>query len=406
MTRDTLSIWWRRQLARRPAWMNALMFFCAFMAILYLPWDIFLKPVATDEQVWLGYVFHGWAAKIVSIPHWVIYALGAYGLWHMRGWMWPWSAVYVAQVAVAMLIWNIAYVGGARGWMAGLVSLVLFLLPARALWRARSLFQRGRASMRERYGEWALVTGASAGIGAEYARALAREGMSCVLTARRRARLDDLAREIEQSHGVETRVVTVDLAEPKAPETLLAAIADLDIAVLVNNAGFGYAGRFDKQEADRLRGMIQLNCVAPAVLTNRLLTGMRARGRGAVIVVGSIAGRQPLPFNGVYGATKAFDLNFGEALWAEMLGSGVDVLTVEPGPTATEFQQVAGETPHEGEPAWRVVAISLDALGNQPSVISGWANWLRASAGRLAPRSLVALVAGRVMSQWVPVENR
>lgn len=385
--------------------MNALLFFCAFMAIFYLPWDIFMKPVARDEQVWLGYVFRGWTAKLAALPHWAIYALGAYGLWHMRAWTWPWAAVYAGQVAVAVLIWNLAYKGGAIGLFGGLASFALLLALARALWNARALFQTGRPRLRDRYGEWALVTGASAGIGAEFVRALARDGMSVVLTARRRDRLETLAREIEQ-FGVATRVIAADLGEPGGPETLVDAVADLPIAVLVNNAGFGVAGRFEKLDSRRLAAMVQLNCVAPVVLTNRLLPRMRERGRGAVIIVGSIAGRQPVAFNSVYGATKAFDHSLGDALWAENLETGVDVLTLEPGPTETEFQEVAGESPHEGEPAWRVVAVALNALGNQPSVMSGWGNWLRASAGRLAPRSLASLVAARVMVQWVPVDNR
>jgi short-subunit dehydrogenase len=149
--------------------------------------------------------------------------------------------------------------------------------------------------------------------------------------------------------------------------------------------------------------MVQLNCTAPTVMINRLVPRLLARGRGAIVVVSSTAGHQPLPFNAVYAATKAFDLSVGEALWAELQGSGVDVLALQPGPTVTEFQNVAGETPHEGEPASQVVEIALHALGHQPSVISGWLNWLRANAAvRLLPRSIVALVAGRVMAQWVP----
>jgi short-subunit dehydrogenase len=406
MTYDGLSIWWRQQRAKRPGWMNGLMYFSIFMALVYMPWDIFLKPIATDRQVWFGLMFRGWAAKIAALPHWAIYALGAYGFWHMRTWMWPWAALYVAQIAFAMLIWNLAYVGGARGVLGGFAAFAVFTAVALALWRARPLFQTGRASMRERYGEWAIVTGASAGIGTEFARALAREGMSCVLSARRGERLAALAKEIGEAHGVATRVVAADLGTPGGAEKLLEAVSDLEVAVLVNNAGYGYAGSFDLQDAERQRAMVHLNCVTPMVLSNRLLPAMRARGRGAMIIVGSIAGRQPLPFNAAYAATKAFDAFLGEALWAEMMGSGVDVLTVEPGPTATEFQQVAGETPHAGEPAWRVVAVALSALGRQPSVMSGWFNWLRASFSRLAPRSLTTLVAGSVMAQWVPPETR
>ena len=167
---------------------------------------------------------------------------------------------------------------------------------------------------RQKYGEWALVTGASAGIGLEFARALAREGMSIVLTARREDRLNALAAEIKEKYRVDTRVVAVDLAANDGVDRLADAVADLEIAMLVNNAGFGYAGRFDKLATDRLRSMVVVNCVVPVVLTSRIIPGMVKRGRGAVIVVGSVAGRQPLPLHAVYSATKGFDLLFGEGL--------------------------------------------------------------------------------------------
>lgn len=261
-------------------------------------------------------------------------------------------------------------------------------------------------SLRQRYGEWALITGASAGIGAEFARALAREGMSCVLTARREDRLRSLAAEIEKDRGVATRVVAADLSRIDGADRLADAVADLEIDFLVNNAGYGYAGRFDRQDVERLRAMVVLNCVAPVVITNRLLPGMRKRGRGAVVITGSVAGHQPVPFNGVYSATKAFDLFFGESLWGEMRGTGIDVVVLEPGATETEFQAVAGEMSHPGEPPARVVVVALDALGRRPSVISGWGNWAQSNLPRFFPRSLVSRVAGRVMSQWIPKEMR
>ena len=118
---------------------------------------------------------------------------------------------------------------------------------------------------------------------------------------------------------------------------------------------------------------------------------------------GSVAGNQPLPLHGVYSATKAFDQILGESLWGELRGSGIDVLVLQPGPTATEFQEVAGEIPHLGEPAEDVVAVALDALGQQPSVISGWLNYVRANlAMRLLPRSTAALIAGSVMERQTP----
>jgi len=259
-------------------------------------------------------------------------------------------------------------------------------------------------SFRSRYGEWALVTGASAGIGAEFARALARRGMSCVLTARREDRLRALADELARDTGVETKVVPADLVAPEGADRVADAVAGLDLGMLVNNAGFGAAGRFEKLATDRLRAMVQVNCTAPVVLTSRLLRAMRTRGRGAIVFVGSVAGRQPLPGHGVYAATKAFDLFVGEALWAELRGTGVDVVVLEPGSTDTEFHAVAGGIPRAPEPADRVVAVALDALGRQPSVVSGWMNWVKANASRFVPRATMAALAARYVARSTPRE--
>jgi len=394
--------WLRTLFAGRPWWMNAVMVFSAYMAFVYLPWDLFVKPVAVDEEVWFGIRFHGWAAKFLEPFHWAVYAAGAYGFRRMKAWMWPWAAVYAGQVAFGMLVWPWLYVGGFLGFLLGIVSVVPFAALSWALWEARPLFQAQRPSLRERYGEWALVTGASSGLGSEFARALAREGVSVVLTARREERLRELASELEKAHQVSTRVVAADLADPSAAEQLTEAVRDLEIAILVNNAGFGYAGGFDKQEPERLREMVQLNCLAPVMLSAGLLPGMLARGRGAVVITGSAAGRQPLPLHGVYSATKAFDLLLGESLAVELRSQGVDVLVIEPGSTQTEFQEVAGEIAHNGEPADRVVLLALEALGQQPAVISGWFNWIRASvASRLLPRSLVAHLGKDYMAKRV-----
>jgi short-subunit dehydrogenase len=395
--------WLRTLFDGRPWWMNVLMVFCAYMAFVYVPWDLFLKPAAVDEEVWFGIRFHGAAAKLLAVPHWGVYAAGAYGFRKMRPWLWPWASLYAAQVAIGMLVWNGVYVGGFVGLLLGLVSFAPFLGLAWALWEARPVFEAERPSLRERYGEWALVTGASSGIGAEFARALAREGVSCVLSARREDRLRQLASELEKNHHVATRVVVADLAAPDGADRLAAAVADLDLAVLVNNAGFGQAGRFDSSDPQRLRDMVQVNCVAPVVLTAKLLPRLVERGRGAIVITGSVAGRQPIPLHGVYSATKAFDLLLGESLAVELRDRGIDVLVLEPGPTETEFQQAAGELAHPGEPASRVVETALDALGRQPSVVSGWFNWLRANAAmRLAPRSMVAWLARDWMARQTP----
>jgi short-subunit dehydrogenase len=398
-------------LGRRPAWMNALMLFSAYMAFVYVPWDFLMKPLALDEEVWFGVRLHGWAAKATEPIHLALYAAGAYGFWHMRSWMWPWAAVYAAQVAIAMAVWPVLYpheVGGpVRGALLGGVAFGVFGALAVALWRAKPLFRPARTPLRERYGTWALVTGASSGIGTEFARALAREGVNVALSARREERLHALAKEIEERHHVATRVVPADLAALGAAERLAAALGDLEVGILVANAGFGYSGRFEKLEAERLAEMITVNCTAPTVLAAALLPPMRTRGRGALIFTGSQAGRQPLPLHAVYAATKAYDGFLGEALWGELAGSGIDVLVVEPGSTDTEFQAVAGEVPHGGQKPDEVVAVALARLGSQPSVATRWLHWLRGNAGmRLLPRSLLVLAARDVMEKQTPLEMR
>jgi hypothetical protein len=401
-----MSAWLRLVFSGRPAWMNALMVFCFYMAIVYVPWDFFMKPAAHDEEVWFGVLLHGGWAKLTEPLHWAIYTAGAYGFLRMRPWMHPWAAVYTAQIAIGMLIWPLLYVEGFKSVPFAAVSFAAFAYLTRVLWRAEPLFTASPPAFRERYGEWALVTGASAGIGEAFARALASRGISCVLSARRAERLESLAADLETSYGVKTRVVAEDLGAPEGAQRVADAVADLPIAILVNNAGVGYAGRFDKLDVARLEQQVLLNCLAPVVLTRLLLPGMQQRGRGAVIFTGSVAGMQPLPLHGVYAATKAFDRFVGEALFVELREQGIDVIVLEPGSTATEFQQVAGEIAHPGEPPERVVELTLRSLGRQPSVVSGWFNWLRSNlAMRLGPRALVAFVARDVMAKQTPVEK-
>jgi hypothetical protein len=257
------------------------------------------------------------------------------------------------------------------------------------------------------YGSWALVTGASAGIGMAFARRLAAEGLNVVLVARRADRLEALAREIGARHGIDTRVVPRDLAEPGAADAIAERVRDLEIGVLIDNAGFSAVGRFDRVPREKIVAMIQVNCIAVAALAHAFLPAMRRRGRGAIIIVASVAGYQPLGLAAVYGATKAFDLMLGEALWAENRTSGVDVLAVSPGPVETEFQGVAGETPHPGVTPESVVEEALAALGRKSSVVTGGAfNKMRTWSVRLAPRAQVARLALGVMRGFIPETMR
>ena len=128
------------ELRRRPWWMNVLWGFCLYMTFIYVPFDLFFKPVAADEEVWLGFVLRGWAAKLTAPLHWLIYGAGAYGFWKMSRWMWPWAALYVVQIAIAMLVWSSIDERG-QGLLWGLVSAAILAVPAIALWRAKGRFQ-------------------------------------------------------------------------------------------------------------------------------------------------------------------------------------------------------------------------------------------------------------------------
>lgn len=127
---------WRR----RPWWMNLIWFFCIYMTFVYLPFDLFIKPVAVDQEVWFGFMLTGWAAKLTAPLHWAIYAAGAYGFWKMRPWMWPWAALYVAQVSVGMGIWSLLDPRG--GLVTGAIAMAATAIPAIALWRSKGQFTR------------------------------------------------------------------------------------------------------------------------------------------------------------------------------------------------------------------------------------------------------------------------
>jgi short-subunit dehydrogenase len=245
----------------------------------------------------------------------------------------------------------------------------------------------------------AVVTGASSGIGAAFARALARRGHRLVLVARRRERLEQLATELG---GAE--IIAADLGEAAEVEAVAAQLLVFgDVELLVNNAGFGTRGRFEALDAGRELGMVRLNVVAPVTLAHRLLPGMIARRAGGIINIASIGAFQPVPFMATYGGTKAFVLSWSEALSEELRGSGVRVLCVCPGPTATEFFDIADmaemrKMPHV-MPADELVTRALDAFDDGRAVLTpGAINWLGAFAVRWAPRMLVRVLTGMMFA--------
>jgi short-subunit dehydrogenase len=250
----------------------------------------------------------------------------------------------------------------------------------------------------------ALITGASSGIGAELARLCAAAGYDLVLVARRAAALEQLSGELAARHGIDARVLAVDLAEEDAPGRILGAIESREIDVLVNNAGFGVHGGFHETDWEAERRMLQVNVMALVRMTKLVLPGMRRRGKGRILNVASTAAFVPGPFMALYYASKAMVFSFSLALASESKGSGVTVTALCPGPTTTEFQEVAGiggSRLFRG-PAMTAAAVAREGfdamMAGRAEVIAGARNRFMILGARLTPRSLLAALARRLNS--------
>ncbi len=248
----------------------------------------------------------------------------------------------------------------------------------------------------------ALVTGASSGIGSALARELAGDGHNLVLTARRVAPMQALAAELE-GRGAAATVIAADLRRPGAAGELAETLAarGLEVEVLINNAGLGALGRFDRADPVRIGEMLSVNVVALTELTRLLLPGMVARGHGRIMLVASTAGFLPGPGMAVYFATKAYVLSLGEAIAQELRGTGVTVTTLCPGATATEFFAVAGSEPgvmRRMMSAAEVARIGYRGLkGGRRVVVAGLHNQVLAIGSRLAPHAVTLPVVSALM---------
>ena len=249
-------------------------------------------------------------------------------------------------------------------------------------------------------GKWALVTGASAGIGAELARQMAASGANLVLTARRSDRLAQLAQELIQRHKIQAETVCADLTQSSGCDDIFAFTQqrNLPVEVVINNAGFGAAGAFRKLDLQRQLDMVQVNVAAVIKLTYLYLPAMLERRSGYVMIVASTAAFQSVPYLCVYGATKGFDLLFAEGIAEELRNTGVRVSALCPGGTESEFQQVAGTRERRGRaPVDKVVRDGLAALADGRSmVIPGWGNWVGMEAQRIVPRRLVTRAVAKL----------
>jgi len=253
-------------------------------------------------------------------------------------------------------------------------------------------------------GKWALVTGASAGIGTALARELAAGGTNLILTARRQDRLEALAAQLAAAHKISTEIVVADLRQPDAPPSIFAFTQQkkINVDLLINNAGYGGYGEFFRSDLQWQLGMVQVNCGAVVHLTHLYLPEMVERRAGGILIVASTAAFQPVPYISTYAATKAFDLLFAEGLAEEMKPYGVRVCALCPGSTESEFRQVAKQTQvpasnRKQEPADKVARAGLQALAAGRSyVISGVGNYLGTHAERLVTRRTVARIAAKM----------
>jgi short-subunit dehydrogenase len=250
-------------------------------------------------------------------------------------------------------------------------------------------------TIKEKYGPWALVTGASSGIGEEFARKFAAQGMNLILVARRKERLEILSQELTTNHNIKIVVAPVDLTTDNFIQELKKYTSDIEIGILINNAGIGSNGEFINANPVKEAEMVKLNCLAPTILTHYFVKQMVERKRGAIIFLGSVVGFQPTPFMATYSATKAFNSFLGDALWYELKKYKIDVLSLNPGGTDTEFQRItnshSGPVPRTTE---QVVTTALKALGSKPGVVDVFYNKVLAVSSRFGSRKFVVKAAG------------
>lgn len=262
----------------------------------------------------------------------------------------------------------------------------------------------------DKYGPWALITGASAGIGAEFARQLAARGLNVALVARRAEKLQALAEDLESQYDIRALAITADLTGDDFLTTITDALGTRHVGLLVNNAGSGATGEFLDHAIDDELNLLSLNCRAPLILAHHFGNRMRDDRRGGIIMLASIAGMVPTPMFAHYSATKAWNRFLGEGLHEELARDGVDVVSLCPGLTQSEFLDHADIDPSAWPAPLRaaimsaedVVKAALKALGKQSQVVPGISYRMLMRASRLAPGRLSPWMIERVMRFALP----
>ncbi len=255
------------------------------------------------------------------------------------------------------------------------------------------------ANFKDKYGPWAIVTGASSGLGKDFAYQLAEKGLNVVLAARREDRLKALAAELESRYSVEAQVAVVDLSKEDFLPAMLKVTDDLDIGLLINNAGFANSGEFLDNDLESELRLLHVNCRAPLLLTHEYGNQLKKRKKSGIIFVSSVAGFSGIPLWTNYAASKGYDMLFAEGLGAELKKSGIDVLALCPGSTRTEFHDVADINPMMAMDSKDVVKIGLSKLGKKNVVVAGLMNKFNANSTRFLPRFMNVKTFGLFIGQ-------
>lgn len=261
-----------------------------------------------------------------------------------------------------------------------------------------------------KYGPWALITGAAGGQGKCYARQLADAGFNLILVDVKLEPMKKLRDDLSAQHKIEIALVQVDLSEDDAADRIIAAVGDKDLGLIISNAGWSWKGEFNALPRDRMLAMYNVITRVPLLLMHGLLPRLKTRGRGGVILTGSLEGEMYTPWSALYGASKSFVHRLGLALYGELEGTGVDIMVLAPGATDTDAIAVAGlnrkqfldqlMSPEE------VVSLALEALGQQPLLIPGENNQRSAEALRGAPlKALKQVISGSGKGQAKAIEE-